>query len=109
MDPSKMKRGTFYCPIKQEITLTLDEYVIGYFEANEPDETDRHEAINKILLDYITQRKFPNWGKVGEPAVQEPTARASSFGDQYDAHRHQRDGTRDTDLQPPPGSRMASR
>ena len=55
--------GLFYRPVKQEITLTLDEYVIDWFEENEPDEKARHEAINEVLMEYIRDRKFPNPNK----------------------------------------------
>ena len=74
VDWSTAQRGTMYQPIKQRTTLTLDEYVIEWFEENEPDETARHEAINKVLLDYIMRKRFPNWDKVKEPAIQESTS-----------------------------------
>ena len=53
-------RGPSYRPVKQEITLTLDEYVIDWFEKNEPSEKARHEAINEALMSYIRDQKFPN-------------------------------------------------
>ena len=57
------RRGVFYRPVKQQITITLDEYVIDWFEDNEPDETARHETINGILMDYIKRKRFPSSGK----------------------------------------------
>ena len=54
------KRGLFYQPIKQQVTLRLDEYVIDWFEENYPDETGRHETVNQALIEYISDRKFPN-------------------------------------------------
>ena len=74
VDWSTAQRGTMYQPVKQETTLTLDEYVIDWFEENEPDETARHQAINQILLEHIMRKRFPNWGKVKEPAIQESTS-----------------------------------
>ena len=72
VDWSTAQRGTMYQPIKQRTTLTLDEYVIDWFEENEPDETARHEAINQILLDHIMRKRFPNRGKIPGPVAQEP-------------------------------------
>ena len=74
IDWSQAQRGTMYQPVKQEITLTIDEYVIEWFDENEPDETARHEAINKVLLDYIMRKRFPNWGKAPEPTTQQTSA-----------------------------------
>ena len=54
------RRGVFYRPVKQQVTVTLDEYVIDWFEDNEPDERARHEAINGILMDYIKRKRLPN-------------------------------------------------
>ena len=72
VDWSTAQRGTMYQPIKQRTNLTLDEYVIDWFEENEPDETARHEAINQILLEYIMRKRFPSWGKIPGPVAQEP-------------------------------------
>ena len=47
-------------PVWQETTRTLDEYVIDWPEEQEPDESARHEAINKVLLEYIARKRFPN-------------------------------------------------
>ena len=71
VDRSTARRGTMYQPVKQEITLALDEYVIEWFEENEPDERTRQEAVNKILLDHIMGKRFPDWGKTREPAGQQ--------------------------------------
>ena len=57
---SKARRGLLYQPVKQQVSLTLDQYVIDWFEANHPDEIDRHETINQALIEYIRDRKFPN-------------------------------------------------
>ena len=54
------KCGLFYQPVKQQITLILDEYVIDWFEQNEPDEQSQYETINQALIEYIRDRKFPN-------------------------------------------------
>ena len=67
---SKARRGLFYQPVKQQVTLTLDEYVIDWFEEEEPDEAARHEAINQALIEYIRDQKFPNRKRVREASEQ---------------------------------------
>ena len=57
------RRGVFYRPVKQQITITLDEYVIDWFEDSEPDEQARHETINGILMEHIKRKRLPNSGK----------------------------------------------
>ena len=71
IDWSTARRGTMYQPVKREVHLTLDQYVIEWFLGAEPDEKARHEAINRVLLNYIMRKRFPNWGKLPEPAAQE--------------------------------------
>ena len=58
LDPSRIRRGVFYIPVKQQVTLTLDEYVLNWFEETEPDEKNRSAAINQILIEHIQDRKF---------------------------------------------------
>ena len=70
IDWSTARRGAMYQPVKQETNLTLDECVIDWFQEQEPDETARHEAINKVLLEYIMRKRFPNRGKIPEPGAQ---------------------------------------
>ena len=60
LDWSKSRRGLLYRLVKQNVTLTLDEYVIDWFESSHPDPQDRQETINRILMEYIRDRKFPN-------------------------------------------------
>ena len=63
---SNPRRGVFYRPVKQQITITLDEYVIDWFEDSEPDELARHETINGILMDYIKRKRLPNSRRIYE-------------------------------------------
>ena len=58
LNPSNLRRGYFYVPVKRETTLALDEYVIDWFAAKESNKESRDEAINTVLLDYI--RKSQN-------------------------------------------------
>ena len=59
LDPSKAKRGLLYQPVKQEVTVVLDEYVIDWFKKTVPEEKARSEKINSLLMDYIREQKFP--------------------------------------------------
>ena len=56
LNPANIRRGVFYIPVKQQATLTLDEYVINWFNETEPDEKARDEAINRVLIAYITDQ-----------------------------------------------------
>ena len=63
IDWSTARRGLFYQPVKREVTITLDKYVLDWFEEKEADEKARHEAMNEVLLEYIRDQKFPNRDK----------------------------------------------
>ena len=63
IDRSKGRRGLFYRPVKREVTITLDKYVLDWFEENEADEKARHGAINEVLTEYILDQKFPDRDK----------------------------------------------
>ena len=63
VDRSTVRRGLFYRPVKKEVTITLDKYVLDWFEEKEPDEKARHEAMNEVLLEHIRDQKFPNRDK----------------------------------------------
>ena len=59
LDWSKAKRGVLYRPVKKEITLKLDTYVIEWLELTHSDSEKRNEAINKVLMDHIKDCEFP--------------------------------------------------
>ena len=63
IDRSKGRRGLFYRPVKREVTITLDQYVLDWFEEKEADEKARHEAMNEVLTEYIRDQQFPNRDK----------------------------------------------
>ncbi len=46
-------------PVKQDITLKLDEYIIDWFKDNAPNGQDYQENINQALLEHIRQQRFP--------------------------------------------------
>ena len=47
------KRGTFYRPIKQQITLRLDADIINWFKQNAPDGRGYQTDINRVLRAYV--------------------------------------------------------
>lgn len=59
IDWSTARRG-FTPSVKQEVTLTLDKYVLDWFKETEPDEKARHKVINEALMEYIRDRNFPD-------------------------------------------------
>jgi uncharacterized protein (DUF4415 family) len=71
LDWSKAKTGLFYRPVKQEITLKLDEYVIDWFKDNLPDEQELDEAMNQALMDHIYRIRFPKRIKATEDAAKQ--------------------------------------
>ena len=59
LDWSNAKRGLLYEPVKQDINLQLDEYVIDWFKERYQESAERDEAINKALMDHIRAQMFP--------------------------------------------------
>ena len=51
------KRGRFYRPIKQPLTLRLDADVIAWFKARATDSEKYQTTINRVLREYVTQHK----------------------------------------------------
>lgn len=62
IDWSKARRGLLYRPVKQEITLNLDEYVIDWLKSNTPDNEDYQQNINQALMGHIHRQRFPLHG-----------------------------------------------
>ena len=69
-DWSKAKRGKFYKPDWQEITLRLDQNVVDWFEEQGGTPEKAHEAINQALVEHMKRVRFPNRGRPPEPASQ---------------------------------------
>lgn len=59
LDWSNARRGLLYRPVKKEIALNLDEYVIEWFQSNYCEARERDEAINAVLMEYIRDCEFP--------------------------------------------------
>lgn len=57
-DHSRATRGFFYRPEKREISISLDDFVIEWFQENSADAPDCHEYINKVLLEHIRQSRI---------------------------------------------------
>ena len=54
-DWSEAKRGMFYRPIKQQITLRLDADVIAWFKSRVPLGEGYQTDINRALREYVVQ------------------------------------------------------
>ncbi len=55
-DWSNAKRGVFYRPVKQQITLRLDADLIEWFKANHSKDEGYQTSINRALREYVSQR-----------------------------------------------------
>ena len=56
-DWSGAKRGLFYRPVKQQITLRLDADVVNWFKEQAPDGRGYQTKINRALREYVMQRR----------------------------------------------------
>jgi uncharacterized protein (DUF4415 family) len=54
-DRSEKKRGLFFRPIKQQITLRLDADVIAWFKSRVPRGEGYQTNINRALREYVIQ------------------------------------------------------
>ena len=57
LDWSKARRGLLYRAQTQKVVLKLDQYVVDWFKTNSPHDHDPSELINRVLLDFIWDRK----------------------------------------------------
>ena len=56
-DWSGAKRGLFYRPVKQQITLRLDADLIDWFKTHHPQSEGYQTSINRALREYVMQRQ----------------------------------------------------
>ena len=56
-DWSGAKRGVFYRPIKQQITLRLDADLIDWFKTHHPQGEGYQTSINRALREYVRQQQ----------------------------------------------------
>ena len=59
LDWSDARRGVFYRPIKQQITLRLDADIIAWFKAHAPDGRGYQTDINGALRDHVQRMTRP--------------------------------------------------
>lgn len=52
-DWSGAKRGVFYRPVKQQITLRLDADLIDWFKRHHPEGEGYQTSINRALREYV--------------------------------------------------------
>jgi len=62
-DWSGAKRGLFYRPVKQQLTLRLDADVVDWFKRRAPAGRGYQTQINQALRQYVQQRQ----GRRGQP------------------------------------------
>ena len=55
-DWSGAKRGMFYRPVKQQITLRLDADLIDWFKTHHPQGEGYQTSINRALREYVRQQ-----------------------------------------------------
>ena len=56
-DWSNARRGLFYRPVKQQITLRLDADVVNWFKEQAPDGRGYQTSINRALREYVEERR----------------------------------------------------
>ena len=56
-DWSGAKRGVFYRPIKQQITLRLDADLIDWFKTHQEQGEGYQTSINRALREYVRQQQ----------------------------------------------------
>ena len=60
LDWSDARRGVFYRPVKQQITLRLDADIIAWFKARAPGGRGYQTAINDALRDHVQRMARPD-------------------------------------------------
>jgi uncharacterized protein (DUF4415 family) len=56
-DWSSAKRGVFYRPIKQQITLRLDADLVDWFKQHHSQDEGYQTSINRALREYVMQQQ----------------------------------------------------
>ena len=59
LDWSDARRGVFYRPVKQQITLRLDADIVAWFKAHAPDGRGYQTDINGALRDHVQRMARP--------------------------------------------------
>jgi uncharacterized protein (DUF4415 family) len=56
-DWSDAKRGLFYRPLKQQLTLRIDRDVVAWFKSHVADGTGYQTSINSALREHVRKRE----------------------------------------------------
>ena len=56
---AKAKRGMFYKPDWQDVTLRLDQNVVDWFEEQAETPEEAHRNINQALVEHMRRVRFP--------------------------------------------------
>jgi uncharacterized protein (DUF4415 family) len=56
-DWSGAKRGLFYRPVKQQLTLRLDADLVAWFKAHSPRGKGYQTTINNALREYVSEKE----------------------------------------------------
>ena len=59
LDWSDARRGVFYRPVKQQITLRLDADIVAWFKAQAPEGRGYQTDINGALRDHVRRMARP--------------------------------------------------
>ncbi len=57
LDWSGAKRGLFYRPVKQQLTLRLDADLVAWFKAHSPQGKGYQTTINSALREYVSEKE----------------------------------------------------
>jgi uncharacterized protein (DUF4415 family) len=71
LDWSNAKRGLFYRPVKQQLTLRLDADIVAWFKAHVVPQEGYQTRINRALREYVagqTRKRQPRSPRNGSPA-----------------------------------------
>ena len=59
-EPPDAEVGKYYRPVKMEVTLQLDAYIIEWFQLNAADGAAYDAAINHALMGHIMRKRIAN-------------------------------------------------
>jgi uncharacterized protein (DUF4415 family) len=59
LDWSGARRGLFYRPVKQQLTLRLDADVVAWFKKHATSDEGYQTRINRALREYVRERLSP--------------------------------------------------
>ena len=66
---AKARRGMFYKPDWQDVTLQLDRNVVDWFKEHAETLEEAHEAINQALVEHMRRARFPEQNPPGTTAM----------------------------------------